>query len=246
MQRCSIRKLVAGLALALAAGLAGCREEGAPLQAGVARVVVRAAGETAGIARVILKVSKGDGPDFTPFSAELQRSGRQWMGRIENVPAGPSRRFEVAAYDAAGGEQMTGGASADVLARAATVVAITISPSTGQADVRVRQNSYPVIRALRAEFRTGATVEGDLAVDAVDPDGDPLSFDWSSGAPGGCAGIVFRSTGLPGRTHVSLPFSAAACKVQVTVSDHRAAGGTVASLLLPAGTPAAPSTDAWR
>jgi len=328
MQSRPVAKAYRCLSLALALGMASCRGDDPAPTTGVARVVVRAAGDASGIARVIVRVSAGDGAPFSPSEYDLTDSGGQWIGRIDNIPVGSGRRFDAAAYDSRGVEQLGGTALADVQARAATVVAITLSAvttsvvidsvswspdwakprgvvrmfaaahaqsvdqaityrwtsecgamdqgafdaptgaetswtapgqaatchfalrvatsqgATAESDFTVPvldggiapNNTYPVVNSLRALVRLGTPMEVDLAVEAVDPDGDPLTYQWSSDGPSGCPGISFETNPpyAPSAPHASLPPPVSACRVQVTVSDGQPAG-TVGAVWLPPG-----------
>jgi hypothetical protein len=108
--------------------------------------------------------------------------------------------------------------------------AIVVTSNVGDADVTVAMNAWPNISGLSASVTLGTTFEGDLSVDAVDADGDPLAYDWTST----CAGITI-STQAPysvTKPHVSLPPPAAPCSVTVAVSDGKSPGGPQATVIL--------------
>ena len=317
--------------LALVGALAGgCAKPAKQGPTGAARVVVRSLTSGAEIARVTVTVSKGEGSDFTPIVADLERSGAQWIGRIASIPIG-RRQFDVVAYDAAGVVLYTGTGWGEIVAQAAAVVSITLSGprpppyqnaapvidslswsrdqiapggieqlivtahdpnlgdtltylwkadcgsfddatrttprwtapgieqvarlsitvtdnhglattsaftilvtnAVGDADVDLTFNHWPVIGGISGSVTLGPIMQGDLVVDAFDPDGDPLTYAWTSD----CTSIVIATLDPYGVTtpHFSLPAPPVTCSVTVTVSDGRAPGGTQASVHLPAG-----------
>ena len=119
----------------------------------------------------------------------------------------------------------------------AVVGALTlIVSSTGSATVTVGTNDSPVVRGLRASIAIGPTMTGELTVDALDPDGDPLTFAWSST----CLGLTFDTAAPRGPTHpgFSLPGPSESCPVTVVVTDPPERGGrTEATLFLPPNQP---------
>ncbi|HVI95378.1 MAG TPA: hypothetical protein VM753_15310 [Anaeromyxobacter sp.] len=123
---------------------------------------------------------------------------------------------------------------------ATTTLAFTITVTTevGSADVTVYLNSWPVITGMTGTVQIASTMTGDLSLQATDPDGDPLTYAWSSPD---CAGIVFDTSAPYGPTtpHFTLPLPPATCKVVVTVSDGKvpAGQGTQGILYLPATIP---------
>jgi hypothetical protein len=106
----------------------------------------------------------------------------------------------------------------------------------GNVDAGASENLYPVIEQVSALVRLGSTMEVELAVEAIDPDGDALTYRWTSDGPDGCLGISFdlEPPYSPAMPRASLPPPATTCKVQVTVSDGRPEG-TVATIWLPPG-----------
>jgi hypothetical protein len=79
---------------------------------------------------------------------------------------------------------------------------------------------------------------GEVTVQAMDPDGDPLTYAWSST----CPGLTFDTSPPHGPTHAgfSLPGPSDSCPVTVTVTDPPDRGGrTDASLFLPPNQPTA-------
>jgi hypothetical protein len=123
---------------------------------------------------------------------------------------------------------------------ATTTVAFTITVTTevGSADVTVYLNSWPVIMGMTGTLQVASTMVGDLSVQATDPDGDPLTYAWSSPD---CAGIVFDTSSPhgPSTPHFTLPLPATTCRIVVTVSDGKvpAGQGTEGILYLPATVP---------
>ena len=107
---------------------------------------------------------------------------------------------------------------------ASIVVHVSASNGSGQADVNVRFNTWPVVTDLVAA--PGYIVLGSptaLTATASDADGDALSYAWTST----CASGVF-STPTASSTGFTLPVGApdADCDLVVTVNDGR--GGTTA------------------
>ena len=109
---------------------------------------------------------------------------------------------------------------------------LTVS-ATGSATVGTVFNDWPIITSLSTRIVLGRQMTGELAVSATDPDGDPLSYAWTST----CAGLTFDITPPYGPTtpHFMMPGPSAACTVAVTVTDPPTRGGLVTgSLGLPA------------
>ena len=107
---------------------------------------------------------------------------------------------------------------------------------TADPTVIATDDAYPIILALRATIVLGDPMQADLSVEALDPEGAPLSFAWSSEGPDGCPGISF-DTGAPhapSAPHVTLPPPAASCRLEVVVRDGHEEG-TRAALWLPPG-----------
>jgi hypothetical protein len=119
---------------------------------------------------------------------------------------------------------------------------VTVSDDRGLAtstalDVVVK-NPPPVIASLTGSFQRGLAMVGALAVAASDPEGDPLTYDWTSS----CAGLTFDRALPHGETKpgFSLPGPSAPCAVTVAVSDGSGGPGPSASFSLPANTPPEP------
>jgi hypothetical protein len=119
---------------------------------------------------------------------------------------------------------------------ASTTFSFTIQVTTqlGDADVSAAVNDWPVIAGLSGAITVGATrMDADLSLSAFDPNGDPLTYDWTSTCPS--VAIATIDPYGPTTPHVSLPDPAEACTVTVAVSDGRGPGGPRASLVLPPG-----------
>ncbi len=306
------RRVVAALGFAaLGAGCGGSRGTGS------ARIEAWAV-NGASFARVFATVSRGDGSDFSPIAAELQRNGAEWWGQLDAIPAGSRRRFDLVGYDstgaalssvttysdiAAGGVQLvsvlleqqvpapvidaltvtpsevapggvahvsaaahdpaggpltfhwsaTCGSVDDADAAAATWTApgsemtcrlsVTVTSSagasitasldvdvqqgTGAVETQVQLNRWPVISAFAANVALGAAMEGDLKVTASDPDGDPVTYLWTST----CPELVFNLDApyAPSSPHFWLPGPSGACQVHLTVEDP--SGGHASAVL---------------
>jgi hypothetical protein len=112
---------------------------------------------------------------------------------------------------------------------------LTVS-STGSATVGTDFNQPPVILGLSASIVVGASTTGQLTVSATDPDGDSLSYAWSST----CAGLSFDFSAPNDQTHpgFSLPGPSPTCAITVVVTDPPSRGGqTTGTLFLPPNQP---------
>lgn len=101
---------------------------------------------------------------------------------------------------------------------------------TGDASVVVTFNGWPVIAGVTGSVTLGAQLDGVVAVVAADPDGDPLTYAWTST----CPAIAFDSGPPYGGSiaHLVVPGPSPTCNVVATVSDGRG-GNTTATLTLP-------------
>ena len=107
---------------------------------------------------------------------------------------------------------------------------------TGQADVNVQFNNWPVVSdviAVPGWITLGKPVS--LTVTASDPDGDALSYLWSTGTT--CASGKFTN-GTSAAPTFTLPTTATDqyCEFDVAVSDGRG-GSTKGTLYVPVGAP---------
>ena len=120
---------------------------------------------------------------------------------------------------------------------ASIIIHVSNSNATGEAEVNVKLNNWPVVSDVLATPGTitlGAPVS--LSVSAADADGDTLSYVWSTGTT--CASGSFVPNGASS-TAFTLPVGATDgfCELDVAVSDGRG-GSTTGTLYLPVGAPA--------
>lgn len=113
---------------------------------------------------------------------------------------------------------------------ASVSTSITVVVAVSGATVTATVNNWPLITSFSANIVLGPTLSGDLTVSAVDSDGDPLGYAWSTG----CSGLVFDFLAPASVTHprFSAPGSTGNCTVTVVVSDGRG-GQSQSSLTLP-------------
>jgi hypothetical protein len=120
-------------------------------------------------------------------------------------------------------------------ARGAAVTAslmVTVTSALADITVIAQINNSPIITSLTGRVTLGAAMEGDLTATAADPDGDPITYDWTSD----CPGLAFDFHVPYGRStpHLTFPGPSDACKVTLTVTDGPVRGGsTQATLTLP-------------
>ena len=92
-------------------------------------------------------------------------------------------------------------------------------------------NSAPVIQVFGGSLVVKGTIlEGDLVLQAQDPDGDTLTYTWATT----CAGATFTVTppyGL-GAPHLVLPLDSTPCTVTVSVFDGISPSGTTGVLFI--------------
>jgi len=120
----------------------------------------------------------------------------------------------------AGRCQISATASDNRGASVTVYLAIDVAASTGDVLVKIGENASPVITAMTANVRFQDPYQGDLAVNAVDPDGDTLSFVWTST----CTAVSFGSPAAASTTFQNTDGSSA-CVVRVSVTDGK--GGAV-------------------
>lgn len=208
---------VRAVALLLAALLAGAGCSAPAAGEGTARLAVSGAPAGVQVASVVVTVTGGGGPDFPAFAEALASVDGSWGGYLTGIPAGPARRFEVVAYDAAGAARYRGVASSDIEAGAVSDVTILLT----DAPAPPFQNSAPVIDALwtsQTLVAPAGTVQ--LGVLAHDPDpGDSLAARWWA---------TCGTLDVPSATTVTwtAPATTGGCDVGVTVSDATAASVT--------------------
>jgi hypothetical protein len=205
--------LTAALAAALAG--AGCAPAArANAGAGSVRISVALASASS-VARVTIRISAGDGPAFAPpLEGELQGGGGSWSARVDGVPAGPGRLFEVAAWAADGSLVESGSALGDVVPGATAEVRVSL----GGPPPPPWENAAPVVDYLgasRTRVPPGGAVS--LRVSAHDPDpGDAVAYRWDAS----CGAIEAPADPV---TTWTAPAAPATCRLSVTVSDGRGA-----------------------
>jgi len=121
---------------------------------------------------------------------------------------------------------------------AAVKAALTINvnvagPTTGDADVNVSFNAWPVVTSVSGNITLGATMVGNLTVVAVDPDADQLTYDWTSTCP--ALAFDFAAPFSATSPYFSLPGPTDPCTITVTVSSPNLppGAGTRAAITLP-------------
>ncbi len=209
--------LAAALLVAGMIGASGCGGGASAIGEGAARLAVTGAPAGVQVTSAVVTVTSGEGPDFPAFSEALVSADGSWAAYLTGIPAGPARRFDVVAYDAAGAPRYRGAASSDVAAGGVSDVAILLT----DAPAAPFQNSAPVIDALWSSqtlVTPGGTVQlGVLAHDS-DP-GDGLVATWWA---------TCGTLDVPSAMTVTwtAPATTGGCDVGVTVSDASAASVT--------------------
>jgi hypothetical protein len=194
---------------AVVAAIVGCGP--ADDAAGASRLVVQMSDalSAADVSSVELTISAAD--IGTPMVRNLQKSGGVWQGVIGGIPAGPGRTFTASAYNSGGTALFSGQATGVTISGGATTaIALTlqqIAPSPPFA------NQVPVIDSLIATADSCA-MSGPigLTVSAHDPDGNPLTYQWTATAG------HFSGNGQPSTTWIA-PASAGPQTVTVLVND---------------------------
>ncbi|HEX8971355.1 hypothetical protein [Oryzihumus sp.] len=208
------------LAALLALTLAACGRSGGTAPAatsGSARLVAACQGSAcASVARVTITVSKGDGSDFTPITADLAQGSGQWSARIDQIPAGSGRRFDAVAYDQGGAKLYVGAGKTDIVAGATALVSMVLRSPTPPPPL---ENAVPLIDSLsssRELVAPGATIQ--VNVWAHDPNpADVLTYQWRSS----CGGS-FDDAGKAAPRWTA-PAAEGTCPLTVTVSDDHGA-----------------------
>jgi hypothetical protein len=119
--------------------------------------------------------------------------------------------------------------------RGASVTAATsveVTTKLGDARIAVSFRSWPVITAFTGRVVLAPTMSGDLDVNAISPDGDPLGYAWTTTCPG--LALDRDPPYSDTNPHFGLPGPSPACGITVTVSaPWSAPAGTTATLVLP-------------
>ena len=192
------------------------------LAPGVARLLVTCgtASACAPIARVTVTVTRGDGPDFPDIVQDLVRSGDQWTGRVNDVPAGAGRRFAVVALDKDAKLLFQGEGRSDIEPGAAAVVSVFLNGTEPPGPVM----SFPVIDSLtmsRTLVAPGRSAK--VSVNAHDAGGPgPLTYWWRSS----CGSFDDAGTASPTWT---APGAEGTCQLSISVANAR--GATVTASL---------------
>lgn len=179
---------------------------------------LRSAASVTGLTEVVCVI---DGDGMTPLTVNIPVVDDKVEALIEAIPAGPARRFSVTARR--GVEVVCDGQGVvDILATQTAELTIVLQCETppedrGAASIDGAFNFAPALHfatASRAQIETGEDVL--LYVEASDPDGDPLEYQWN--APSG----VFTSATSAATTWTA-PLIAGLYAIEVSVSDDRGA-----------------------
>lgn len=212
----------AWLGVAAALALAACHREGTR----DASVVVQVAAPlSANVQLVELRIFDATGGVAYDQSFTLTRpspTGNVFVGTFSGLPVGVALTFDASAVDDVGGATYVGQTTA-TLGAGLNQVSFTLQ----EIGVPPFQNHAPVIRGVSASALVaspGATVT--LGVDAVDPDGDPLSYSWSVSPAGGLSGATTASPTW------AVPSTEGIYTFTVEVTDSAARGGTARASLV--------------
>ena len=220
-----LAKVVPVLAVALLFGCGvGQDNERSPLAVGVGAADVSVPLEISEITDVVVTVSAVDIP--TPIVAKLAVIGDVATGLIAAIPAGVARTFSVHAYVGAV-LVCTGSADADIVADTRVTVSVTLDCSvppeaSGEAEVVADFNFPPEIVSVTAA-PSPVVVDGDVALEVVatDPNGDALTYLWSS-ADGtfdvtDAATAVWTAPGVEGDYSITIEVSDGTTTVSMTI-----------------------------
>lgn len=156
----------------------GCGND-AP-EVGQIKLAVSAAPE---VERVHLLITAAD---MDPIEHDLYRDPLDnTLTALLLIKAGLARNFNAAAYDQNGDLLYTGSATTDVPANTTTIIIITMQSVVagapmGVVSISFNFNNAPVLSLLSVSpnpGRSNRTMR--LKVEAADPDGDQLSYQWS-------------------------------------------------------------------
>ncbi len=107
---------------------------------------------------------------------------------------------------------------------------IRVTSDLGGVEVDVVLNLRPVV-GISGSITLGLDLVGDLDVSALDPEGDPLTYAWTSD----CLGVAFDLDPPhgPASPRLTVPGPSESCEVRVAVSDSPIHPGTIATVVLP-------------
>jgi hypothetical protein len=206
-------------ALAILAAIgAACGDPQAPPRGGanVAVTFGAAALRASSIERVTLVVEPGAGaPAFAPLSVELSDQGAPqaaWAVAVQGIPAGPGRRFHVAATDAAGLALYAGDAVADVAPGGSADVHIVLQGL----DDGGFSGGVPTIDGLSSSASSataGTPVDLSVSAHGADP-AVALRYAWTAS----CGTFSDPAAAATTWTAPSQAPAGGACQISVTVS----------------------------
>ncbi len=162
-------------------------------------------------ARVTVTVTAGDGPAFPALVAPLSVEDGVFEGWLSDVPAGPGRLFEIAAYDLAGVPIARGTGKGDVVAGAMAAISVIVGPCATPA-VAAAVPVLDLLAASATEAAPGGVIV--LRASAHDPaasDGVAYRWDATCGTfdDPAAAAVAWTAPASAGRCDLSLTVSAA-------------------------------------
>ena len=172
-----IRQLIRGVAgawLVLLGVHCSGGEAGPPL--GSASLTVTAAD----VARVAISVTAAH--IAQPITFDLEPAAGQWVGLVDQIPAGPAVSFSAQAFDAAQVLLYEGSASVEITAGQTAAVGLLLQQATPPVPFA---NSPPLVHSIVVSHHAAAPGQAvALAVSATDADGDALAYAWAASAGG--------------------------------------------------------------
>jgi hypothetical protein len=145
--------------------------------------------------------------------------GYAWVATCGTIANPAAATVEWIAPAAPGSCQVSVSVTDNRGASVAAYLVIEVGSTTGDVVVTVTggTNVAPVITGMAAQVTYGDLTTGNLLVNAMDPDGDAMTFVWSSD----CTGLTFKTTAP--NSPVSPSFASTdtgkACVLTVTVTD---------------------------